>query len=507
MQVFYKYMICFMPYRIVFYPLPRYNFIMIKISVIGASSLYFSHKFLVDLLTMNLNSHCILTLMSPRISQLYKYEIFVSRLIADNNLDFSVNITADLESAIEGSDFVVSFFAIGSMKCMAQDYNVPLKYGVDQCIGDTMGPGGIFRSQRVLPIIEDMIDKMKRLCPEAYLINYVNPLSVTMMAIERLGFKKSIGICGGIETTKDFIAFVLDEKKQDLTIPFAGINHLSIAVKIEKNGIDLYPEFKKRLKDPGFLSNEKTRFDVMQHYGYFMTESSGHLSDMVPWYRKSSKDIAKYCNASGFHGASGAYYKFSNFLSNSIGDVDFLQFVASDGLQRSDDYGVGIIEAMVVKGNFDFYGNVVNTQNFIKNLPKNCAVEIPMKIVDGEVVQNYHDHIPVAISALLKTNIIIHELCIEAYFQKDPNLLVNALALDPLTSSVLAPHECHLLAGEMLEIQKKYFPQFIGKSLATPIEIKKHYKIEPYEIPNEFDISELIKYKRKLRILEKNKKS
>lgn len=477
---------------------------MIKIAVIGAASLNFSHRLLMDLLTMNLGEHCKIVLMGPRSKPLMMYKLYVERVIDESKLDFSVQSTTDVAEAVNDAHFVITLFAIGGLRCLEQDYKIPLSYSVDQCIGDSMGPGGIFRSQRVLPVLEDLIQNMHTHCPNAVLLNYVNPMAITTMATSRLGWKNYIGICGGIESTKNYMAFVLQENVSDLDFEFMGINHMCFATKVEKGGTDVYPVFKARMQDPGYLSAEKVRFDVMQHYGYFVTESSGHLSDFLPWYRKNESVLGRYCNTSGFHGASGAYYKFSKFLSKNLSEADFLQYSDTRLKPRSADYGASIIEALHNKWNYCCYGNVMNYGSYIKSLPNETAVEIPIEIKNGQILPQSCGKLSPSLRALIKTNLIIHELCIEAYFTKDPNLLTNALSLDPLTSSVLTPYSCNKLAAEMLEKQKRFFPQFKDKPLQKVHRVKPDYMKKPYPCPEDFDLTTLVQFKRKLRKSNKN---
>ncbi len=482
---------------------PLYNNSMIKIAIIGAASLTFSHKLLMDLLTMKLNDHCRIILMGPRAKPLKMYQSHIQKVISDNAIDFSVYSTTNMREAVDGADYVLTLFAIGGLPCTEQDYKIPLSYGVDQCIGDSMGPGGIFRSQRVLPVFCELVKLMQAHCPDAFLMNYVNPMAITTMAADRLGFKRYIGLCGGVEATKNYMAHVLNEQTKNLDFAFAGINHMCFALSVKKDGVDLYPEFKSRMHDPGYLVWEKVRFDVMQHFGYFATESSGHLSDFLPWYRSNPTRRERYGSNDGFHGASGAYFKFSRFIAKNLGEDNYLQFSDTSLQPRSNDYGVNIIEALHNKTDYSFYGNVCNTGGYIDNLPASAAVEIPVRIEKGAVLPQHCGSLPPALRAMIQTNLNVHDLCMEAFFSGDSSLLVAALAFDPLTSSVLSPHSCTLLAREMLEKQKRFFPQFEEKPLMPTQHIKANYAKKPYPVPEEFDLSALVNYRRSLRKLGK----
>lgn len=470
-----------------------------KITIIGAASLSFSRKLLMDILTMKLSGQWEIILMGPRYKPLVICKTFMDKIIKENSLPFSVEITTNRKQALKGANYVITLFGIGGIDALKEDYKIPLQYNVDQCVGDSLGPGGIFRAQRSIPVFTGIIEDMKALCPEALLLNYVNPMAMLTMTAARLGWNRYLGLCGGIETTRNFIAHVLSEPKEELSMLFMGINHMAWVMEIKKGGKDLYPVFKNRLAEPGYLAGEKIRFDVMQHFGYFSTESSGHLSDFLSWYRKNDECRKLYCNSPGFHGASGAYFRYSSFLSKNIDEEDFYQFHDGTLEPRSSDYGASVIEAVETGKTLTVYGNVSNTEGYISNLPQTAAVEIPVVVEKGSIKPRKCGILPLQLAALNQTNIIVQELSVEAALTGDPELLVCALSLDPLTSSVLTPQECRMLARDMLEKQAVYLPQFKGKQLKETVPIKPQYGTRPFKLPEESHISHLKEFKKNLR--------
>ena len=196
---------------------------------------------------------------------------------------------------------------VGGVDAFQLDYQIPMKYGVDNCIGDTLGPGGIFRAQRHVPALLEIAAEMRELCPNALLLNYANPMAMCCWALGTVSGLRFVGLCHGVQTTMDLIASYVGAKKEEIDFVAAGINHMAWFLRLEKDGKDLYPLLKANFEKPGYYANEKVRGEVMRHFGYFMTESTGHLSEYLPYFRKSKKALELYCDEPGFGGETGAY--------------------------------------------------------------------------------------------------------------------------------------------------------------------------------------------------------
>ncbi len=438
--------------------------------------------------------------MSPHLDSLSNYKNYINKVIEKNNLSSRVTITDSRKQAIEGAAFVITLFGIGGIKAVESDYKTPLSFGVDQCIGDTLAPGGIFRAQRSVPVFINLIQDMKELCPDAWLINFVNPMAILTMAAEKMGWDKYIGLCSGVDITKKLISAVLDKPVDSLKFLFAGINHMTWALKIEQNGLDLYPDFRKRFSDPGYFSRDRVRFEILQNFGYFVTESSGHLSDLLPWFRRSGKTYNRYCKVSGYSGASGTYNRLCKLISNKTENVDLMQF--EDGsLKPPGNYqGPEVIEALITGKYWKGYGNISNKDGWISNLPAQSAVELSCEIIEKNLSPvKLKEELPLPLAALNRTNIIVQELCLNAALEGNPETLIAALALDPLTSSVLDLPEIRKLTAKMLQEQADWLPQYNNKKPAKIIDIGKNSTKEYLPIPKESILKELWEYEQKIK--------
>ena len=233
-------------------------------------------------------------------------------------------------------------------------------------------------------------------------------------------------------------------------------------LKVEKNGHDLYPTFRTNLEKPEYYINEKVRGEVARHFGYFMTESSGHLSDYLPWFRKNKKALALYCDQPGLGGETGFSYAFAKLMEEKFGSVDYLKLETGELPPRSLDYCSYILEALETGRYFRFQGNVMN-KGYISNLPQDCCVEVPVFVDRNGLHPMTAGKLPSPLAAMNQSNITLQQLGVEAALVGDPELVVAAIAMDPLTSSVLTLNEIRDMTIEMFEGEEKYLPRFGGK--------------------------------------------
>ncbi len=394
-------------------------------------------------------------------------------MIDENNLPAKVWTTLDRKKALEGADYVVIMIQVGGVDAFEIDYKIPLKYGIDQCIADSLGPGGVFRSLRMIPVLRDIANDMKSLCPDALLLNYSNPMAACCAALGRVMENgQFIGLCHGVQTTLDLISRYVGVPKDQVDYLCAGINHMAwfLSLKDKRNGKDLYPLLRANFEKPEYFINEKVRGEVMRHFGYFMTESTGHLSEYVPWFRKNKKALELYCDQPDFGGASGAYYNYCRMIADKYKDVDYLALESSDISHRSVEYCSYILEAKATDRVFRLNGNVRN-DGYITNLPDGCCVEIPTFVDRRGLHPVRVGKLPPQLAALNRSNITVQELAVESAFTGDPEYAMQAIALDPLTSSVCTLAEIREMTREMLEAQREWLPEFKGKSLAPKPDI------------------------------------
>jgi alpha-galactosidase len=439
---------------------------MPKIAMIGAGSVVFCKTLMMDIMATPGLKDSTFALMSPTETKLRKMEAFGNEVIRENNLPSRIEATTDRRKALDGADYVIIMIQIGGMDAFAADYEIPLKYSVDQCIGDSMGPGGIFRALRTIPVLLDIARDMKELCPNALLINYANPMAPCCWALGTVEGLQFVGLCHGVQTTMDLIAGYVGEKKGDIDFLCAGINHMAWFLKLEKDGRDLYPILREKFERPEYYINEKVRGEVFRHFGYFMTESTGHLSEYVPWFRKNKKALELYCDQPDFGGASGAYYKYGRMLDEKFRNTDIFAIESRKLEKRSAEYCSYIVEALETDKVFRFNGNVRN-DSLISNLPAGCCVEVPIFADSMGLHPTVVGDLPPQCAALNATNVIVQGLAVRAAMTGDPELAMQAVALDPLTAAVLTLEEAREMTREMLAAESRWLPQFEGKPLAA----------------------------------------
>jgi alpha-galactosidase len=407
-------------------------------------------------------------LMAPTTSKTPQVEKYMKKVIKKNGLRSEVYVTTDRRDALKDADYVIATFQVGGVTAFEMDYAIPMKYGVDQCIGDTLGPGGVFRALKSIPVALDMARDMEELCPNALLLNYVNPMAMVCWALGETKVK-FVGLCHGVQTTLDLIAGYVGVPKEEIEYLCAGINHMAWFLKIEKDGQDLYPILREKFEKPEYYVNEKVRGEVFRHFGYFMTESTGHLSEYVPWFRKNKKALELYCDEPSFGGETGAYYKWCAHVAEKFKDKNILENEPIELPPRSVEYCSYIIEAIELGKTFKFNGNVRNN-GMITNLPADCCAEGPIFADKTGLHPTIVGDLPPQCAALNLTNINVQRLAVLAAKTGDPETVVQACALDPLTGAVLTLKEIRDMVAEMLEAEKQWLPQFEGKKVrSTPI--------------------------------------
>ncbi len=217
--------------------------------------------------------------------------------------------TLDRREALDGADYVIIMIQVGGLDAFKLDYEIPMKYGVDQCIGDSLGPGGIMRGLRTIPVLIDIAEDMAELCPDALMLNYANPMAPNCYALGAATEVQFVGLCHGVQTTLDLISRYVDVTKAHVDHFVSGINHMAwfLSLRDKRDGRDLYPLLHENFEKPEYFKNEKVRGEVMRHFGYFMTESTGHLSEYIPWFRSSDRAMKEFCDEPGFGGDEGGF--------------------------------------------------------------------------------------------------------------------------------------------------------------------------------------------------------
>ena len=438
---------------------------MAKVAIVGAGSIIFCKTLLNDMFATPALKGSTFALMGPTMWKLEKMKTYADNIVQKNRLDAKIYCTTDQRDALKGADYVILMFQVGGVEAFKYDYEVPFKHGVDQCIADSLGPGGVFRCLRSAPVLISIGNDMKELCPNAYVLNYVNPMGAVCTTIGRATGMKFVGLCHGVQTTLDLISGYTNCKKDEIDYLCAGINHMAWFLKLEKDGKDLYPLLKANMEKPEYFKNEKVRGEVMRHSGYFMTESTGHLSEYLPYFRKNKAALDRYCDEPAFGGETGAYYKYSDMVAKKFAETDVLAIESGELEPRSKEYCSYIIEALETGVPFRLNGNVMNN-GFITNLPYNATVEVPMYVDREGLHPLVVGDIPTHLAAMNQSNINVQGLAAQAAIDGDPEMAFWAVAMDPLTSAVLTLKEIRDMVVEMFEVESRWLPQFEGKKLS-----------------------------------------
>ncbi|MBS1873959.1 MAG: alpha-galactosidase [Acidobacteria bacterium] len=456
---------------------------MSKIAMIGAGSIVFCKTLMSDIMATPALAGSEFALMSRTEPKLRSMEDFGKRMLRDNGVPGAVWATLDRREAIRDADFVVVMIQVGGVDAFELDYRIPLKYGVDQCIADSLGPGGIFRGLRTIPVLVDIARDMEQLAkPGALMLQYANPMAANCLAIGKATRTPAVGLCHGVQTTLDLISRYCGVPKEEITYTCGGINHMDWFLTLEHKGRDLYPQLRAVFEQPEYYKNEKVRGEVFRHFGYFMTESTGHLSEYVPWFRKNRRALDAYCDEPSFGGESGAYYHWCKLISDKYAEHDPLACESTKISRRSVEYCSYIMEAIVTGRPFRFMGNVPN-RNYITNLPNGCCVEVPTFADDTGLHPMVIGDLPPQCAALCMTNVNSQILAADAALASDPERLVQAVAMDPLTSAVCTLGEVREMCTEMLEAQRQWLPGFAGKAIAPRPFIAIPPDCQPVDVP------------------------
>jgi alpha-galactosidase len=454
-----------------------------KIAMIGAGSVVFCKTLLSDIMATPALADSEFALMDLNDEKLRRMDTFARGMLKDNNVPGKVTSTLDRQQAVKDADFVVIMIDIGGVEVFGLDYNIPLKYGVNQCTAQSVCPGGVFRGLRTIPVLLDIARDMETLArPGAIMLQYANPMASNCMALGRAGNISFVGLCHGVQTTLALIASYCGVPKDQISYTCGGINHMDWFLKIQHNGRDLYPKLREVFERPEFYKNEKVRGEVFRHFGYFMTESTGHLSEYVPWFRKNQKALDLYCDEPGFGGESGAYYKWCRAVAEKYARHDPLEFESTKIEERSVEYCSYIMEAVATGEPFSLMGNVRN-DGYITNLPPGCCVEVPTFADDTGLHPVSIGNLPPQLAAACMTNINVQTLVVEAALTGETEHIVHALAIDPLTSAVCTLKDIREMCSELLEAQRKWLPQFEGKKIAPKPTISIPKDCKPAEVP------------------------
>jgi alpha-galactosidase len=432
------------------------------ITILGAGSTVFARQLMTDILQIEgLDEGCF-ALVDINAERLELAQQIAERLITKSGKNWSVRASTERRDLLAGSDFIINSIEVAGLANVRHDFDIPMKYGINQCIGDTIGPGGVFKALRTGPAWLDILHDAEQLCPQAWVLNYTNPMSILTQAA-LVGTKmRTVGLCHSVQGTSKQLAGYLGVPYEELEWRCAGINHNAWFIELRYQGQDMYPRLRElALTSPEIYEKDPVRFEFMLHFGAFVTESSGHFSEYVPYFRKRPDLIERYCRA-GYLGETGFYA--NNWPTwreqNDISIREMLAGTREIPFKRSHEYGSYIIEAVTKNLPRVIYGNVRNT-GLIDNLPDGC-VEVAC-LVDRNGVQPCHfGPLPEQLAAINRSHMAVHTLMCEALLTRNKEAARYALLLDPLSAAACSPAEISALFDEMWEAEREYLQPFEG---------------------------------------------
>ena len=431
---------------------------MSKITFLGAGSTVFAKNILGDCMTVDALQDFEFALYDIDEERLNDSEMMLNNL--KNGMDSTVTVKSykNRKEALRGAKYVINAIQVGGYDpATITDFEVPKKYGLRQTIADTLGIGGIFRNLRTIPVMQEFAKDMKEVCPDAWFLNYTNPMAVLTNIMLKEGIK-TIGLCHSVQVCASELLEALELPTDRIQAKIAGINHMAWLLEITRDGEDLYPEIKKRAKEKQKTTHDDmVRFELMDKFGYYVTESSEHNAEYHPYFIKSQyPELIEKFNI--------PLDEYPRRCVNQIEDWQHMRddIVNNQSLthERSHEYGSYIIEAMETNKPYKIGGNVLNTGGLISNLPENTVVEVPCLVDASGIAPTYVGELPEQLAALNRTNINTQLLTIEAALTQKKEKIYQAAMLDPHTASELSMDDIISLCDDLIEAHGDWLPTY-----------------------------------------------
>ena len=424
---------------------------MTRIAFIGAGSTVFTRNLIGDVLSVGGLPDPTFALMDVDPERLRTSEIVARRLVAAHGAAAAVEPTLDRRAALAGADYVVTSFQVGGLPSTLVDFEVPKRYGLRQTIADTLGVGGIMRALRTIPVLLDVCRDIEELCPDALLLQYVNPMAPLCWAVARATPVRAVGLCHSVQSTAAQLAGDLGVPAAEVDHLVAGINHMAFFLRLERDGEDLYPA----LRRVDVRDDDRVRYEVLRHLGAFVTESSEHFAEYVPWFIKDGRpDLVERFNI-----PLDEYVRRSR---EQIAEWEALEDAGAPvELARSHEYGADIIRACETGEPFRFNGNVPNAHDgrlLIENLPPDCCVELPCVASASGIEPQPVGPLPRRLAALIQTNVNVQGLVVDAALEGDREAVYHAAMLDPHTAAELSLDEIRRLVDDLIEAHGDRIP-------------------------------------------------
>ncbi len=460
------------------------------ITFIGAGSTVFAKNLLGDIL-----SYPELAESEIRLFDIDPGRLALSHTVARRTAETlgahpTLVTTTERERALDGADYAINMIQVaGYRPGTVRDFEIPKRHGLEQTIGDTLGIGGIMRGLRTIPVLLDMVRDMERLCPDVLHLNYVNPMAMITWALNRASSIPTVGLCHSVQGTAAELAHDLGLPADEIDYRCAGINHMAFYLRFEHRGEDLYPRLRELAEHGEVPRHNRVRYEMLERLGYFVTESSEHFSEYVPWFiKRDHPELLERFNIplDEYPGRCETYEVAWRFIADelehpgshnaedlqrALDDTDIASMPESRAstvesfrhmheVRRSAEYGSGIIHSVETGTPRVVYGNVLN-HGLIDNLPDACCVEVPCLADANGVQPTPVGSLPPQLAALMRTNINVQELVVEAVLTRDRAHVYHAAMLDPHTAAELTLDEIHALVDDLIEAHGDWLPAWL----------------------------------------------
>lgn len=427
---------------------------MAKVTFIGAGSVIFAKQVMADILSFSELQDITFSLMDIDAERLRVAELMAKQFSRRIGGRAKIETTMDRRTALKDADYVIHAIQVGGHEATLFDFDIPRKYGLKQTIADTLGVGGVFRGLRTIPPLLDLLRDMEEICPDAYLLNYSNPMAILSLAALKSSGIKYVGLCHSVQQTSEKLAEYISVPYSEINYVVAGINHMAWFLKLEHKGKDLYPQLFDCLDKPEIYGDNKVRFEIMRHFGYFVTESSEHMAEYVPYFIKREELIGKL---------DIPIDEYVRRSVRNIGRFEDTKATLESGkdleTKLSHEYAAYIIHSLETGYERSFNGNVINN-GLIENLPTDSCVEVPCLVNKNGFQPVAVGKLPTQLAALNQTNISVQQLAVEGALKGKKEYIYNAVMMDPHTSSVLTLDEIRNMTDELFEAHAHLLPAF-----------------------------------------------
>jgi len=420
---------------------------MPKIVLIGAGSMVFAKRLIGDILTFPSLSNGTIALVDIDEEKLEVMAGVARRMAEQAKTGTCIEASTDRRQVLSGADYVIISIRVGGTDAVVKNHEIPLKYGVDHSVADTMGPGGVFYFLLNGPAILEMLRDVERLCPQALVIQYTNPMAMNCWLANEATKVRNVGLCHSVQGTAFQLASYIGAPREEIAYWVAGINHMAWFLQFLWKGRDAYPLLWQTVENPEIYARDAVRFEVLRYFGYFVTESTRHMSEYAPYFRRTPQLVQRFAPPS-----SRDLRNWNEWAIRRQERFQEMKELVESGqeipFERTHEYCTYILNAIETNEPFCFNGNVRNT-GLIPNLPPGCVVEVPCLAMRSGVHPCYVGDLPAELAALNRSNIAVQELAVKALLTRDRELVYRAVQLDPLTAATVSLPDIRKMVDEL----------------------------------------------------------